>query len=131
MKKVLSEEDLNWIVAFVLEQTTVEDVLDVIFICWGYSCIITVPPMGWEGWKKNDKKFEEDGEGWPSFILKPNKHLLPIYRHAIRLINSQDDALLIYDCGFLDGIPESESCASFFVALEFCDSLENLSYIVA
>lgn len=129
MKKVFSEEDLNWIVSFALEQTTVEDVLDVIYICWGYCCIITIPPKEWKGWKSNEKIFKEDGEAWPPYIFKPNKHLCPIYRHAIRLINSQDDALLIYGCGLLDGIPECESLASFLIALEFCDSMENLSYI--
>lgn len=114
MRNPLSEEDLNWIVAFALEQTTVEDVLDVIYICWGYSCIITFPPKGWKG------------EGIPPGTLDYIKHLQPIYRYAIRLIESQEDSLLIYETEFFDGLHGDESLAAFLVALEFCDSLENL-----
>lgn len=131
MRKVPSEEDLNWIVGFALEQTTVEDVLDIIYICWGYSCIVTIPPMRWEGWKSNKKMFKEDGEAWPSYVFKPNKHLRPIYRHAIRLINSQDDALLIYETEFLYCLHEDESLVSFLIALEFCDSSDNLEYLTS
>jgi hypothetical protein len=117
MRRPLSEEDLNWIVSFALEQVTVEDVLDVVYICWGYSCIITVPPKGWKGGV------------WPHGILD-DAHLQPIYKYAIRLIESQEDALLIYDCGFMDGIHKDESLVSFLIALEFCDSRDNLNYLV-
>jgi|GEM_PF-7111722 len=117
MRRPLSKEDLNWIVSFALEQITVEDVLDVVYICWGYSCIITVPPKSWKGGV------------WPLGILG-DVHLQPIYRHAIRLIESQEDALSIYDCGIMDGIHKDESLASFLIALEFCDSQDNLSYLL-
>lgn len=117
MRRPLSKEDLNWIVSFALEQITVEDVLDVVYICWGYSCIITVPPKGWKGGT------------WPPGILD-DVHLQPIYRHAIRLIESQEDALLIYDCGLMDGIHKDESLVSFLIALEFCDSQDNLIYLL-
>ncbi|MGW8184570.1 MAG: hypothetical protein ACWGHO_00485 [Candidatus Moraniibacteriota bacterium] len=122
MRKPLTEEELDWIVSFALEQITVEDVLDIIDICKmdfrliAYG-IITPPKSMW------NEKITAPG------FLDDIKHLQPIYRHAIRLINSQEDALLIYDCGFLDGIPKSESSAAFFIALEFCDSLENLDRI--
>lgn len=118
MRKALSEEDLNWIVAFALEQATVEDVLDVIYICWGYSCIITTPPKSWKG-----------GE-WPPGILNDIDHFPPIYRHAIRLVESQDDALLIYESSILDGIPRCESLVAFLISLEFCDSVYNLDCLV-
>ena len=127
--KPLNEEELNWIVEFALEQTTVEDVLDVVYICYGFGCIITIPSMKWEGWKSEDRRFREGSDGWPSGILQPIKHLDPIYRHAIRLIETQDDALEIQRCGLLDGISSNESLAAFYIALEFCHSEDNLNQI--
>lgn len=119
MRTVLSEEDLNWIVDFALEQTTVWDVLDIIAaICVNFSCDIVTPP-----------RRLMVGKITPPGFLDDNRHLKPIYSHAIKLINSQGDALLIYECGFCDGIPKDESLAAFLIALEFCDSPENLDYL--
>lgn len=129
MQVLPTKEDLDWIVAFALEQNTVDDVLDIMEICCEYGCIITVPPMEWEGWESDDEKFEEGGEGWPSHVLNVKEHLGPIYRHAIRLIETQEEALLICKKGLLHGIPTNEYLAAFFIALEFCDSLTNLMQI--
>lgn len=116
---VLSEEEINEIVTFILGQTTVDDVLDIIGICWRYGCNIITPPP---------EQLAGAGITLPGY-LNDIKHLGPIYRHAIRLIESQEEALSVYLCVFFDGISKSESLGSFLVALEFCDSLDNLEYL--
>jgi hypothetical protein len=113
---ILSEEELDEIVALALKQTTVDSVLAIIDDCKDRH--IVTPPVYYV--QRNIR---------PPGFLDERKHLHPIFRHSIRLITSQDDATTIFSRGFFDAISPNESLASFIIAIEYCDSMKNLDYL--
>jgi len=114
--KVLSEEELDEIVNIILGFSEVDDILDCVDICWKYGCNVITPPPGI---CIEDNDLNEEG-------FLNNTQLRLIYSHAIRSIKNQDDALEIFFLGYFDGISKTESLVAFLIALEFCDSEDNL-----
>lgn len=101
---ILDAEDIKWIEQFSLEQDMVEDVLDIIEICFIFSC-------------HHIDQLYECGS------------LRNIYAHAISLIKDSGDGLEISFLGYCHGINKEESLTAFKKALEYCHNLRTLGHI--